>query len=359
MKKLTILIVTASILLLTINLFIAPAIAKNPPVQYFQITSNPAYDRNPSIIQGQDGNYWLFFAQSKSGSIRGIDGFDPDAASYKICYKKSKTIAGLQKAPENIIPVSDTFSDNAQRDVVALHDGDGKIWVFTSSGYTYSNDNRIFYYQYNHGHWSGPTPIDNTSVAGHINAVEYKGQIWLFFDVWPYVLEGIHWNGKIWSSPVVISENASIAKAMVDKGKLFVVWSYVVNNVEYGTYIGLSTSNDGKTWNNHGKIISWPETGATNWDPVLVKDKGLFRIFWAPDVGSGGQFIATSTSANPTGMWSTPVKLTSSNYNGNSWWNFWPCPFIQNSIYVFYTSESNSYGTAMIDGNIWMTRIDK
>jgi hypothetical protein len=88
---------------------------------------------------------------------------------------------------------------------------------------------------------------------------------------------------------------------------------------------------------------------------ALIKDKNAFRLFWAPS--DSGQFIATSTSTNPMNpsSWSTPVKLTTA----NNWWDFWPRPYKKdNLIYLFYTSERNSDGTARTDGNIWMSKLD-
>jgi len=57
--------------------------------------------------------------------------------------------------------------------------------------------------------------------------------------------------------------------------------------------------------------------------------------------------------------WSTPVRVTTASYDGNSWWDFWPEPYKkgregEGSLCMFYTSERNSGGTAMIDGNIWV-----
>jgi len=95
---------------------------------------------------------------------------------------------------------------------------------------------------------------------------------------------------------------------------------------EYGKYIGLSTSTDGTDWTNVGQIAAWP--GATNWDPVLVKFAGTntFRLYRAPDTGSGGQVIAVMTSRAPfvSGSWSAMKQLTAASSGAESWWDFWP-----------------------------------
>jgi hypothetical protein len=65
-------------------------------------------------------------------------------------------------------------------------------------------------------------------------------------------------------------------------------------------------------------------------------------------------------STNPTdpSSWSTQVRLTTANYDGNNWWDFWPKPCKKDdSIYLFYTSERNSDDTERTDGNIWMLKL--
>jgi len=49
-------------------------------------------------------------------------------------------------------------------------------------------------------------------------------------------------------------------------------------------------------------------------DPVLIKDRDTFRLFWAPS--NSEQFIATSKSTNPTdpSSWSTPIRVTTASY---------------------------------------------
>jgi hypothetical protein len=358
MKRLFLLV--AVLIISAIFTMAVPVVAsdENAASKPFQVTTSPRYDRNPSFFKSDDGTYWLFFARGRNPEgIRGINGYDPDTDSYDIYYKTARSIPSLRNTKEQLVPGSDLVDFNTQRDITALQASDGTIWVFTSSGYATSSDPRVFYYRYKHHSWSGPTPIPNTSYAGHINSLEHKGQIWVFFDAWAYSLKVIHGNESGWSVPVPIRDNTSIAKAIVYRGKFYIVWSYVENNVSYGPYIGLSTSKDGTTWTNHGAIASWP--GATNWDPVLIRDKKAFRLFWAPDAGVEGQFIATSMASDPTDLasWSAPVKLTIAKYGINSWWDFWPQPYYDGLTYLAYTSERNAAGTNMGDGNIWMMHL--
>jgi len=351
------------------SLFLIPAICaiavsvlasgSTPDSKAFRVTTSPRYDRNPSFFKADDGTYWLFFARGRNSiGIRGMNGYDPDYDSYDIYYKTARNIQALQRATEKLLPGSDQVTFNTQRDVAALQASDGRIWVFTSSGYAPSSDPRVFYYTYEGSAWSGPTSIENTAYAGHIHALENNGQIYVFFDAWDYQLKVTRWNGVNWSSPAMISAKATLAKATVEGGMFYAVWSYVdMNANEYGKYIGLSTSADGMTWTNHGEIASWP--GATNWDPVLAKDGRIFRLFWAPDAGVEGQFIAMSTSENPTSpaSWSTPVKVTTASYGAITWWDFWPQVYSDGLSYLAYTSERNDAGTNMGDANIWMMHI--
>jgi len=321
-----------------------------------QITTNSQYDRDPSFFRADDGTYWLFFARGMDSiGIRDFEGYNPDLDYYNICYRTAKSIPGLQKANDNFIPLPLEPLDNAQRDIAALQSSDGTIWVFTSTGLGPGSQRSIYYYTYD-GTWHGPTAVPGTDYAAHIDALENGGKICVFFDV-GYELKVTYYDEGTdgWSSsPITVaSPDATVAKAIVDKGKFYVVWTTAP-----GTGIYLSTSTDGMTWSSTtNPISSWP--GATNWDPVLMKDGNTFRLFWAPDVGSEGQFIATSSSKKPgiTTSWSPSVKITTSSCGASNWWDFWPQTFNKGATYLFYTSESNSTGTDRIDGNIWMMHI--
>lgn len=314
-----------------------------------QITTDPKYDRNPSFFRAKDGTYWLFYTRGKDNrGIRDFQGYNPDLDYYDIYYRTSKSIEGLQKANDNIIRLK--YPDNAQRDVAALQASDGTIWLFASTGLGPGSERSVYYYTYN-GIWSGPAAVPNTNYAAHNDALEYKGKIWIFFDV-GYTLRVTCYGGSTWSTPIDIHTDATVAKAMMEDGSLYVAWT-----TSSGTGIYLSMSTDGITWaSTSSPIASWP--GLTNWDPVLIKDKKTFRLFWAPS--DSEQFVATSTSTNPLdpSSWSPPVKITTASYGINNWWDFWPRPYEKDGpIYLFYTSERNSDGTERTDGNIWMLEL--
>ncbi len=360
-RKLTFILALLLSLTLSAALLITSVHAdKETTVSNLQLTSNPKYDRNPSFFRAEDGTYWLFFTRGRNSvGIRDIEGYNPDLDYYDIFFKTSKSIPGLQKAIEQTIPL--TPPDNAQRDISAFQASDGKIWVFTSTGLGPGSDRATFYYIYD-GVWHGPTAIPETYDA-HVNALEYNGKIWVFYDDGAYLLKVVSYDEttEIWTSPINVANHATIAKAIVDEGKFYVVWAYVdAENNQWGTGIYLSTSIDGTSWETTEKSIAvWGEE-ATNWDPVLIKDKDLYRLFWAPDAGTEGQFIATSTSADPTNIdtWSAPIKITTGSFDLNNWWDFWPQPYTKGVRYLFYTSERNTEGTARIDGNIWLLHLN-
>lgn len=349
-----------SVVLLLAVVGIMPTVASRavqPVSKPIQITTDSHYDRNPSFFQANDGTYWLFFTRGTDNrGVRGFNGYDPDSDHYDIYYKTAKSLPSLQKATENKVPASNPI--NGQRDVATLQASDGKIWVFSSTGFG-PGVNQIYYYIYD-GAWSGPTSIsvEEPKWIGHIDAIENDGKIVVIYDA-EYFLKALYYDGT-WHGPFEIKSDATLGKAIVDNGIFYVVWSYLDPDQNiWGGYIGLSTSTDGISWVNHGQIASWPE--ATNWDPVLIKDRDMFRLFWAPDAGSEGQFIATSKSSNPTNIdsWSIPVHVTTASYGTESWWDFWPEPYkkgrgSEGSLSVFYTSERNSAGTEKTDGNIWL-----
>ena len=288
--------------------------------------------------------------------MRGVNNYDPDLDYYNVYYKRASSLAGLRTAPEHALPTTTPPLDNAQRDVSALQSRDGTIWVFTSTGLGPGSQRSVYYYTYTRGHWSGPTAVPGTDYAAHVNAVENHGAIWVFFDV-GYSLYAAKFDNGVWQqTPTLIATDATLGKGIVDDGTFYVVWAHVdASQNVWGDYIGLSTSRDGKTWKTVGPIAKWPDGGLTNWDPVIIKDKNSFRLFWAPS--DTKQFIATSTSKNPTDAksWSAPLRVTTASSGSNSWWDFWPEPIKSDGgICLFYTSERNSPGTGMSDGNIWM-----
>jgi len=336
----------------------------NSPIQ---ITRDPHYDRNPSVFIGEDGNYWLFFTRgSVNPGIRDYNGYNPDLDYYTVWYKTAKKLTDLQDAPEHKVPINPPYS-TAQRDVTALQTGNGRIWVFTSPGYgpedTSNNEIRaIHYYILDHYRtWTGPYSVlpgsyDGCGI-GHIDVKEANSKIWLFFDDC-YMLKVTSYDPSIgiWSNPVLINSTATLGKAIIARDNFYVVWVYLnAAQGAWGPGIYLSTSKDGKTWQTGSEpVAAWGE-GLTNWDPVIIKDKNEFKIFWAPS--DTEQFIAMTSSTKPSdpSSWSSPVRITSATSSGNSWWDFWPEAIKSGSnIALFYSSERSPDGTSISDGNIWL-----
>jgi len=356
MKKVISIIAVSLILVLVTVTLITPAFAASKGIKgkATQITTNPRYDRNPSFLRANDGTYWLFYAGGQdSRNIRDLDGYNPDLDYYDVYYKTANSIPGLEKAVENQIPLKPP--DNAQRDIATIQATDGTIWVFVSTGLGPGSDRGIYYYTYDRV-WHGPSIVPDTDCAAHISVLEKKGEIWVFFDI-GYTLYARSYDETAveWSTPIKVADSATVAKAIVDETKFYVVWT-----TASGDGIYLSTSANGIDWSSISTpIAAWPGEGTTNWDPALIKDKDIFRLFWAPDAGIEGQFIATSTSADPTDptSWSPPIQLTTASYGTNNWWDFWPQPYDKGAQYLLYTSERNSSGTGRVDGNIWMAHL--
>lgn len=205
-----------------------PAMASGaiqPVSKPFQITTDSHYDRNPSIFQANDGTFWLFFTRGTDyRGVRGFNGYEPDSDLYDIYYKTAKSLPGLQKAAENKVPMSDP--NNGQRDVATLQASDGKIWVFSSTGFG-PGVNNIYYYICDDGAWSGPTSIsfEEPKWIGHIDAIENDGKIVVIYDA-EYSLKALYYDGT-WHGPFEIKSDATLGKAIVDNGIVYVVWSYL------------------------------------------------------------------------------------------------------------------------------------
>lgn len=347
------------LIVLLAGIAVVPCMAGCGPFQgsgdLLQITTNPRYDRNPSLFQAKDGRYWLFYTRGRDPTgIRDLNGYIPDLDFYDIYYRNAKTIPGLKIAQERMVPGPSTPLDNAQRDVAALQTGDGTIWVFASTGLGPGSDMRLFYYQLTSDGWSGPDAVPGLSYVAHVDALVRDGKIWVFYDV-GYELFVISYdvNNDVWTSPVSIHADATIAKAITDREQFYVVWT-----TPAGEGISLSTSADGATWDStHDPIADWPVL--TDWDPVLARDGKVFRLIWAPS--DTEQFLATTTSLTPENpsSWSPPVRLTTAMYGDSGWWDFWPEPILKGRTYtgspaLVFTSERNSDGTDRADGNIWL-----
>ena len=356
MKRISVVRIACLFLVLA-GIAVLPCLAACGPLQgpgdLIQITTSPYYDRNPSMFQAKDGTYWLFYTRGRDErKIRDVSGYNPDLDYYDIYYRTAKAIPGLVAAQEKKVP--GPYPHNAQRDVAALQAGDGTIRVFASTGLGEGTERFVYYYTFKAGAWSEPLAVPGTDYAAHIDAVEKDGKIWVFYD-FGYDLFVTSYSQKtgVWSGPFSIHTDATVAKALLDGGKFFVVWT-----TSAGSGVSLSTSPDGLAWvSTPNPIADWP--GLTDWDPVLTRDGKVFRLFWAPS--NAEQFLATTSSRDPMNpeSWSPPVRLTTAMSGETGWWDFWPEPVqkgrtVTGSPALVFTSERNRDGTARIDGNIWL-----
>ena len=336
------------------------------PSHPIQLTTDPHYDRNPSILLADDGTYWLFFTRGKTFPGIRSTGYNPDLDYYDIWYKRSQSLEGLKRASEWKIPLDPSENAwSAQRDVAALQTADGRIWAFSSPGYgpEGGTDRGILYYISDRA-WTGPFIIrpgtyDGCGI-GHLDVLEFKSRLWVTYDDC-YTLKATSLDpASGWSEPVTIAERSTLGKPIAEDGSLYIAWVYIDPLLNlWGPGIYLSSSPDGNSWTSTQSPIAAWGNGLTNWDPVLIKDRKIFRLFWAPS--DTEQFIATSSSRTPMdpASWSDPVRVTSASGNGNSWWDFWPKPIPKGrhgdgTLALLYTSEGNADGTGMTDGNIWM-----
>ena len=99
-------------------------------------TDNTQYDRNPSITY-DGGNYWLFYTKGDNTSTDGVrsPGYNPDADTYVVYYKRASTIEGLTSASETKLELSETSRPvGFDQRVVSAVFFDSHIYAFVSSG---------------------------------------------------------------------------------------------------------------------------------------------------------------------------------------------------------------------------------
>jgi hypothetical protein len=361
MRRYIVAVTVAAIVLLLLTVYPCSAVPNKWLVSVpVQITADTHYVRNPSVLETNNGMWWLFYTRGRDPrGVRGSDGYDPDVDYYDIYYRTAQTPLGLKFAKDQKVP--GTYPDNAQRDVSAVQTRDKTIWVFTSTGLGPGTERSVYYYTYDGSKWSGPRAVPGTDYAAHVNAVTNGKSITVFYDI-GYNLNVTSYKNNQWSAPVLVATNATIGKGLADNDKLYVVWSHIVESEGiWGDWIGLSVSSDsGHTWKSYDHVMAWP--GATNWDPSLIKERKVFSLFFAPDTGPGGQILATASTKTPEDLssWSAPRQVTTATAGSVSWWDFWPDPVGTEPntfgvVDLFYSSERNSKGTGMTNSNIWMT----
>jgi len=317
--------------------------------QAIQLTTDPHYDRNPSVFKASDGKYWLFFVRAASDTPHIPPTYNPDADSYNVYYMTSTD--GVSWSTETNLTVCST----GQRGMAAFQDDTGAIWVVTSA----PGNNSILYFKStdNGATWTGPV---NTGYTGsHVDAFQASdGKIWIFYEDGGTGIEAIKSSdyGASWTHVTGIgpSPNDGIPKATEADGKLYVVWC----NWAVGGKAWYTTSTDGLTgdsWDTPKLLVD--VSGTIMCDPIMIKYNGLYVLFYAPwDQATDSQWIEVITSTDLT-TWSERRRVTNGGWGTTYWWDMWPEALVDGTnLYLFYGSEKN--GTRRGDGNIFMYKVD-
>jgi|GEM_PF-1303501 len=326
-----------------------PGSATREVSQPVQLTANPKFDRNPTFFKANNGVWWVFFARGRGDPT--APGYNPDIDYYDICYIKS-TDNGATWTEGTLPSIPDGHGMGAFSP--AAFQGDGKIWVFYAA-----NGVGIFYFTStdNGGSWNGPEAVPNEvgyTIGNHMDAIcANDGKVWVFYHGDPgSAIYTRNFDSINWSSPTlmddVLTYTATPRALQQDDGTFRVV--YIAGD-PLGIY--LASSADGATWSS-SLIIN---TVDDDYDPVLVKDGAMWRLFFAPYIpASDHQWLMTSSSSDLS-TWSTPVRVTAGNYGANKWWDFWPeAVTVSPELVLFYASMKD--GAQRGDGEIYMFRVD-
>jgi len=336
-----------------------------------QLTNNPKYERSESVVKAKNGTYWLVYARADELEISQSDE-DLDREFYTIYYKKASSVRGLASAPPILItPSRDQRPANFPQGEVAIAAHKNKIWVFAAASRGH-NDPDMNIYAYTsrpqRSNWTGPVPIlPSGAGAHHIDAVvDKRNRIWVFYQGWTISddykkshLCYTKYDKKFWSTPKIISvdegPNHTVPKAWYDKKND----SFCIVHCRSGNEINLTYSNSGASaWTTETGII---DESYSEWDPDIIYFEDKFYCFFTP-LEDPRQWIASSTTtANPPiSGWSTPQDelWAPGVYGSDLCHDWWPALLADRSqLYVFYTSERNSDGTAKGDGNIWVVEV--
>lgn len=324
------------------------------------ITDNIKYERNSSAFIDTRSNIWLFFA--RADTFRSREDGDVDNESYMIYFKKSRD----GKSWDFPTPINKTRPANFnQRDISAMQDSSGKIWVFASSGDSGSSRPLIKYSTQNDGiSWTDAASITIPGLAtdagplggsrlGHSHVIFANGKFHAVVQsaggsaiYYSNSTDTVTWTAAV----AVYASGHYVPKIWVDSdGTIFVV------TVKTTGEVWLSKSaNNGASWSG-SKILG---TGASygDWDPYIARTStGLLIVAWAPNVGSNGQKISLSTSGDNGVTWSQAIDMTLGVSGSEEWWDYWP-QILPSSFgtMLFFTSERARFSPVLNGGNIWV-----
>jgi hypothetical protein len=323
--------------------------------QHTYLTANGEYDRNPSIIH--DGtDYWLFWTKANGGGVRGEAGYDPDADTYVVYYKKASTIPGLAGATETKLALSDPGPpyDFDQRVVTAVVANDGTqncIYAIVSSGFSASHRSHgMYYYKYDGSTWTGPVTMiahDSANQYGaHVNAVSDGSTIYIVWDNDKSQFFTFDPGTGTLTGPTQISTD-NMPKITLMDSTLYVV-SIEDGSGDIEVY---SSATSPVSWSPHSTAIA----GGGMYDPCIFNDGTNLYVVSAPWMATDRQYLVQSKYAG--GSWATPKTVSYGGYGNTEWWDYWPIGYHDGTdAYVFFTTETDS--PAFSDGEIATVKMD-
>ena len=314
------------------------------------LTGNGAFDRNPSItFDGTD--YWLFYTQGDDISTLGIrgSGYDPDADTYVVYYKKAGSIAGLATAAEVKLDLSETNrpADFSQRVASAVSFG-GKMYCFVSSGQDGTNRG-LYYYVNDAGTWSGPVELisDATARGAHVNVATDGSRIYIVWESSDGSSDCYTWNGTTLSSKIDISNN-NMPKITVMQSKLSVVFVVGIEDGTEDIEVYYSVGGPTPLFNPHSTALP----GSGLYDPCIFNDGTDLYVVSAPYVAADRQYLIQTKFDALASTWSDAKVISYGGYGTTEWWEFWPCGYYDGAnAYVFFTTETDN-GPTFGDGEI-------
>lgn len=326
------------------------------------ITSNDKYERNSTAFIASDGTIWVFYARADTLTHR--TGSDVDNESYMIYCIKSRNNGTSWSSPTLLNKTRP--SDFNQRDLSAMQDSSGNIWVFASSGDNGTYRPLIKYMSSNGGStWSdadsitipgqptdGNNPLDGTRL-GHSHVIYGGGKFHLIFQSsgGSAIKYSNSTDTSTWSSAVTIYASSHyVPKIMCDtNGTLYVVTAKGASGE-----IWMAKSTDaGASWAT--SKIAGSEAAWNDWDSFISRlPNNNLGVVWAPNVGSDGQQLKAITSSDNWSTWTDSVDLTNGMSGTEEWWDYWPQILIKETrAMIFYTSERKSDAPEFNGGNIW------
>lgn len=337
---------------------------KNHFLDMKPITSNSKYERNATVFEDSNGNLWMFYARADTITQR--SGSDIDDEPYMIYYKTS-TDKGITWSNATLLNKTRP-TGFYQRDLSAMQDSSGKIWVFASSGDSGTYRPLIKYSTTDGGEtWSDAAsitipgePVDtnnplNGSRLGHSHMIYAGGKFHLTFQtsggsVVKYTSSS---DTSTWATAVTIhGSNHYVPKIMVEGNNIYVI---TVDGPNGEVWLAKST-NSGVDWT--AIKIGGTEGSWSDWDPFIARlPNGDLGVVWAPNVGSDGQQLKVMTSSDDGGTWTTPIDFTDGQSGSEEWWDYWPQILVVGNtprVTIFFTSERSATAPEFNGGNIWL-----